>query len=548
MQNSKNKLTTNKPRLKEFIVSLLLLLPILIFYFAQYNPPNDYIGTGFVHGDMLSYMANARQHFDNENFSLIYSNPFNIDSNGPKIYFQIQTLILGTVWHFTQIDVGVIFIGFGILFSFLAIYIALKLFKSYIGWGTKGHTATFALLIYGGGLLIIGGFIYNYFQKFDFIDAALKSQVFDPGGGYWMLNFGRNFVYSTEAYYHFLTISIVYLVLKNKQYAVSLVLFILSFSHPFYGIQFLLIILLYQFSEFFIFSKLKIKKRFIALNIIILALFGAYNGIYLSNFAEHKIIIEQWSINWFMDSISIILAYLPVFILTFISFRNSEFKLFNNSFNRFLLIYFLISLALANHELIMRPIQPIHFTHGHIYTPLFLLGAGVLVKFFNHNKWVLSSVIKSFVFLLLIFDNLTWFSDQSYININREEQAVSIRIKQPQLDLLNYIDKHYDYTYLFVSENYELDYFATAYTSVYSLVPHMFNTPYINHRKQIYRDFYIQKKYEILKDYKVILSDDIFNNGINTDIRTNLKFKEIYRNKRYILYEVNNNESIFNNQ
>ena len=537
MLNSKNKSLINLSHLKELAFSLFLILPIILFYFAQYNPPKNYIGTGFVQGDMLSYMANARQHFDDGSFHFLYANPFNLNNSGPHIYFQIQTLFLGALWHFTHTDVGIIFMSFGLLSSFLAIYVALQLYKSYVGWGTNGHRATFILFIYGGGILVIGGFIYNYFQGYHFMDSILKSHIFDPGGGYWMLNFGRNFIYSTEAYYHLLTISIAYLILKNKQLAASIILFILAFSHPFYGIQFLLIILIYQFSELYIFNKLKIKKRFVLFNLFILVLFGGYNGIYLSHFEEHKIIIEQWSINWFMDAITIFLAYLPILIFALISLRHSGFQLFKNSFNRFLLIYFLISLALANHELIMKPIQPIHFAHGHIYIPLFLLGSRYLISFFNKQKGIPFLLIKYSVFLILISDNLAWFSGQSYINLYREDAGVSIRIKQKQIDILNYINSSYNNNYLLISENNELDYFATAYTSVYALDPHLFNTPYIKHRKQIYDDFYTNKNYTVLNNHKVLFIDNIETNSINTDIIKSKYFTEVYRNKQYILYE-----------
>jgi hypothetical protein len=45
---------------------------------------------------------------------------------------------------------------------------------------------------------------------------------------------------------------------------------------------------------------------------------------------------------------------------------------------KMLMAWFIATFLLANHELFMKPMQPVHFTRGYMWTPLFLLGWPVL--------------------------------------------------------------------------------------------------------------------------------------------------------------------------
>ncbi len=523
---------------KELTISFSLLLPVILFYVAHYSPPNNLIGTGFVQGDMLSYMSNAREYFDESNFHFLYSNPFNLDNSGSNIYFQFQTLLLGLVFYITNGDIGIIFLAFGIISSFLSIWVALRLFKSFIGWGTLAHLATFILFIYGGGVLIISGFIYSFLNEPTILLAIQNSLIFDPGGGFWMLNFGRNFVYPTEAYYHLITIGILLSIINNHQKATNLLLLLLAFSHPFYGLQFLIIIITWQIIERIIYKNVSIRKSNIGLNLIILIAFTLYYGVFLRSFDEHTIIIEQWSINWFLSVPNILFAYSPLIIFFTYKLRTKKLfkKFFESPFHRMLLIYTTVSFVLANHELFMKPIQPIHFAHGHIYIPLFLLSASSIVRFFQMQK---HKIVSIFVFLILISDNASWYPAQAYKSISNKISSTGILISKSQKEILNYMNKNYDSNCLLISENNELDYYATGYTKLYSLIPHSFNTPFVTKRIQLYKDFYNRKEYNILPSHIIVVIDNIYYEGINQDFKTSPIFVEVYKNDQYILYERN---------
>ena len=80
---------------------------------------------------------------------------------------------------------------------------------------------------------------------------------------------------------------------------------------------------------------------------------------------------------------------------------------------------FLVSFALANHELVMKAHQPIHFARGHIWLALFLIGApsfrGMLERAFGRDENAGSPVMKGVAAgacLLLLLDNAAWLSYQ----------------------------------------------------------------------------------------------------------------------------------------
>jgi hypothetical protein len=61
---------------QNWLFALVLTIPMILFYIAFYlNHSSSLIATGFVAYDNVSYVANAKQYFDADKFSLFYSNP-----------------------------------------------------------------------------------------------------------------------------------------------------------------------------------------------------------------------------------------------------------------------------------------------------------------------------------------------------------------------------------------------------------------------------------------------------------------------------------------
>lgn len=514
---------------------LILMIPIFLYYFFHFLPIGSNIGTGFIHGDLLSYMSNARQYYDNEGFSLFYSNPFQLDNQGTRIYFQFQTLLLAVLWKITQADVGLLFVAFGMLSTFFALWISLRFYKTYLGWNSMAHKLTFILFIFGGGLLLVAGYAFSVVEKGDFYQAIFETFRFDPGGGFWMLNFGRNFIYPLEAYYHLISMAILFAVLRKKHLLSSILLFVIAFSHPFYGIQFLLILIAYQLIEVVVIKEHQNNLiKALVFNVFTLALFAFYNLGWLSSFDSHAILIKQWSLNWSFDVLSQLLAYGLLASLFVYSIRNTQsFKtFFADSFHRFLLVYFLISLLLANHDLFIKPIQPLHFTHGHIYIPLFLMTAPWLISFFKKSMDIRFQWLQILLFLLLISDNLLWFPAQYYNNATRLAY-VAVRETPDQKSVLKFINQHFDSNYLLISS--DLDYLATAYTSVYTLLPHPYNTPFVADRLRLRDEVWKNQHWHLLPLQKLIFavnkSEVDMINALQSD-----GFTPIFQNTTYLVF------------
>jgi hypothetical protein len=93
-------------------VSLALFLPVIVLYLCEYLRWDGRSFTGFIQYDQASYMANARAYFHG-GFHLFYGNPYSPDPDTPRIYFQIQLLMLGFVQWVTGWDPGLVYVLFG---------------------------------------------------------------------------------------------------------------------------------------------------------------------------------------------------------------------------------------------------------------------------------------------------------------------------------------------------------------------------------------------------------------------------------------------------
>lgn len=146
------------------------------------------------------------------------------------------------------------------------------------------------------------------------------------------------------------------------------------------------------------------------------------------------------------------------------------------------------------------------------------------------------NILLVLVFGILIFDNLSWFSAQYYINTHRKF-TVAIKITPTQKQLIKYIDSNYNHEYLLLSEFITIDYFATSYTDVHALIPHNYNTPFKNYKVNLWNRFFKEKDFSILPQHKILVVDNLISNGPMTELENNKKFKLVYKNKDYLLYE-----------
>src|SRR5262249_51552849 len=113
---------------------------------------------------------------------------------------------------------------------------------------------------WGGGLLVLTGLGYSLATKGT---ATIQDLLaFDPFNGYWFLSFGRNLVFPTEAFYHLLFFACILCVLRRRLRAATGLAFLTSLSHPWTGIELLLILTAWAGLEVFFLRKRELPRWF----------------------------------------------------------------------------------------------------------------------------------------------------------------------------------------------------------------------------------------------------------------------------------------------
>ena len=277
---------------------------------------------------------------------------------------------------------GILWVMFGGLFSVLYIIRFLSLIDK-LGAKTTSLLLFTVLFVWGGGIQAALGFFVSFLENFDLVEGVKGIERFEVAEGWWMQSIGRNFLMPNYTFYHFLVMSGLCFIVDLKNKSLLVLLFILSFSHPFVGAQFIGSVLLWLVIERFYLKSREVSYFSIQWVFVILIMHIAYYFGFLSTSTEHVAQAKQWDVsyeslyqNWAMQAKNFIPSYLIAFSLFFYQIRTTSLftKFFRSFFNRFLLVFGFTNFLLANHEFAIKPIQPIHFTHGMVWFPFFYLG------------------------------------------------------------------------------------------------------------------------------------------------------------------------------
>lgn len=474
----------SKPK-QNWLFALVLTTPMIIFYAAYYlNHSSSLIPTGFIAYDNVSYIANAKQYLDADKFSLFYSNPLNDSGNYPAVYFQTQTIFLAFL----------LWIGFApgftiVLFNWIG---ALLSFRMAIGiydhlYSNSNHRKLFiSFFCWGGGLLALACIPIALIKPMGNLDFLDRMFFIDPAWGWWGLNFGRGHFTSTEGYFHFLFLSGILCILKKKWNLALAVSLFLSLSHPFTGIEYLAIITGWGFIEKLIVKNKDVPWIFLIGISFIMAFHIFYYLFYLNRFPEHRSVSEQFSLNWRLRFFNMIPAYCLVGALALASLIKLKKSFFGSLPIRLFFTWFVIAFLLANHEMFMKPMQPLHFTRGYVWAGLFLLGLPALHNLFQNEK------IKKYPFVLIFFsallfsDNFLWITN----NVRFPHTSPSvICITEEQKNLLQIIDKNSTNKTLIIGDDEVPVYMSAVYSKAYPWISHRFNTPYAEKKEKAYRNF-----------------------------------------------------------
>lgn len=398
--------------LRRWIFAAALILPASVPYVHHYLS-GEGLPTGFIQGDQPGYMAVAREYFD-RGFSLTYSNPFVPFADGPSIYFQPQTFLLGLLWFLSRLDPGLLFVLFGVASALVCARVALALYESCAGTWDSAARVGALLFFWGGGFLTLAGALSSPLYAFRSGESMLYGNLFrwDPFEGWWFLNFGRNLIMPLEAYYHAVFFGAVVAVIRERYVSAGLLLALLCASHPYSGSELLAVLAVWAAAEGLAFDPVRRVRQFLGMVVVIGIVHVGYYLVFLPHFPEHRALVHQWSKWWVLDWRSALFAYGLVGIVAVLAMVRGDPE--RARVRRFLLFWFLVAGVLVKHELFTdHPIEPLHFTRGYVWTPLFLLGLPALLRALRtlmNPLTPVSGVLLGGLLLIFLLDNGMWFT------------------------------------------------------------------------------------------------------------------------------------------
>jgi hypothetical protein len=465
------------PRYLPLLLGLPALFPLVYACCSAWS--HGLLPTGFIHVDMPCYMANARAHFV-RGFHLSYGNPY-APYGTPEVYFQPHGLLLAILER-AGLDPGVAFNLFGLGAIAFTATAAARLYEKLVGWQTLAQKLGLVCLFWGGGVLSLIGLACGPIAGVGPVRASL---LFDFNEGWWMLNFGRNLAYPTEAFYHGIFLLAILMLVRRRFTPVLALTALLSMSHPFTGLSLVLVVAAYAALELAMGSGAASWKLLTGA-VVIAALHVAYYLVFLNRFADHRAVREQWEINWSYPPWIFIPALFLVGFLAFMRFYKAE-KLkhmLEEPSTRLFLVWFAVVLGLTQHGLIMKPTQPIHFARGYDWIALFFLAAPALLGLLGRLLAIRPPLLRvgavTALLVVVLFDNLMWF--RSFGDPVVQHYAISL--DRDQRGVLDWVDRHAAPPTLVVSEDARINYLTSTYTGVRAWSGHVLNTPHAAERAQ----------------------------------------------------------------
>jgi hypothetical protein len=460
-------------------LATLALLPFAAVYAAHAlgNPA----ATGFLQVDSPYYAANGREVFERGN-GFAHPNPYEHGAAPPAIYFHWFTWLLGFGIVKLGLDPGVAFVALGalgaLLFSRLTLSIVLAVLDD-----ARLAGRLYLGVMWGGGLLCLGRVAQNLAAGREPLHTLL---LHDPFAGQWFLSWGRNAVLPTEAVYHALSALVFLSLLRARWRPALLATAALAATHPWSGAQVLAIVGAWAALGLLRHPGRAARSHCLGWLAIVVP-FGAYYFAYLPTFPEHRVVSGMWEHAWGLPAASALLAYGPVGLLaTWRLWRLWRDQRALDARTGFLLVAFGVSFALVQHDLLLDPVQPLHFTRGYVWLPLCLLALPLVQRALlaARARWrpALFAAGCSAALLVASADNLGALGTAVSLRPH-----LGLELRPDERDVFRWMDTHVLDGILLCSD-VRLGYLSATYTRARPYCGHVANTPDIVPRlKQLVR-------------------------------------------------------------
>jgi hypothetical protein len=457
--------------LKDLLLALLAALPFLGLYAGHYTQLEE--ATWWLHGDMPYYAANAREIFERGN-GFAYPNPYDPDPHAPVIYFHWLLWFMGFGIVRLGIDPGVCSMALGIIAGVAFSYLTLRLVRVVAGPGRE-IPALFLLAMWGGGVAVLTRMMANAVAGRPILDALLDYDIYR---GLWMLSWGRNMFFPTEAAYHALAAGAWLGVLAGRPGLALVPLALLMATHPYSGLQNGLIFGVWMLLEAVRRPNPATVGRLGAVTALNAAFLGYY-FIYLGSFPQHRQLQEELSLSWITPWRMILTGYGLVGPMALVRLLRDRRNLHGDV--GFLLVAAAVSFLLVKHELFIKPRQPLHFTRGYLWMALALIAMPLvrdLLSAAYRSRSVWPKLAVALAALVAVSDNVVFLLDNALPASSSRGigGGHAIRFGRDLRELLAWINNQRLRGEL-ISPDPGIMYLAATYTPLDPYCGYMFHTP-----------------------------------------------------------------------
>lgn len=451
----------------------LLILSLLPFWLvpAAHVISNPDTASGFFHYELPYYVANGRAAFDRGD-GVFYPNPYHPADAAPSIYAHWVPWTFGLAVAKFGFDPGDLILAATFFASTAFAYATYSLVQVRTQTAEEASRG-YLLAMLGGGLLVLAGGCITMLRSGEWADVLM----FDPGRGLWFLNWGRNALFPTEAIYHSLVAGCWLTEIKGRHRWSNTFLVLLATTHPWSGIELLCTMNLWRLLDFAI-RRSRTARTQLSISVVVMIAFLAYYKVWLPSFPSHAQLQRVWELNWSLNSLSALLAYGPLVLPAVVAVRRAILRDGLNAAEQFLCCALVVAVGLAFHDRLIRPVQPLHFTRGYVWMPLFLLGLPVTLEWIRNIGQRRGPAVVSVVVLLAAVDNFGFAA----VHVHEQWTAADgFHLDGDERVLLAEIDDMVPNAVV-LSESDTLNYLFPTYAHVRPWLGHRFNTPDYNRR------------------------------------------------------------------
>lgn len=298
--------------------------------------------------------------------------------------------------------------------------------------------------------------------------------------GWRELNLGRSLLSPQQAFLHAVFLGALWALLLRRFWLAFLLCALLSASDATAGLQLLLVVLAWALVERGFLGDTRLPVWFPGGLCALLTVHLGYYHLFLPRASwEHAMTAALPQSTQTLTAMGLLGGYVLIGAAALVRLRNriQAAPVLQRASGRLLLVWLAVSFLLANHEFLIPPQEPLRFARGHLWLPLFLIGAPVLAALLD-RLWAgrrRAQLALALLLAVFLFDNATFLTLELRAVLRGETGAHTLtRVQRQVIAALD--DRQFD-GYLVAAPEAALGYMTTVYTPLRSWYSHDRDTP-----------------------------------------------------------------------